>query len=440
MKQRSVHILLMLAAMLFAVISLGGCGGSSSSTTGGGGADDSSLTMSNVWQDKEAAQEVVNRLNSGDIFLLLTVRMETVEKKSNGSVTVMKYYDMVDSVFHDEDNPEVPYNAAEILAHYNSGDVIVLLNTDLELVNTVRADLGLPEEDADAFGDSGILEAYGLSCQRVDGLRNLFTYVVPKFGDLSSNDEIVPDESPEEDSTDENLPQSNDGQQEENEVIPEPFSMRELQIERWVRFLQWMGEMGVKALRNQASAAQIVAANQELSAIADAQTRTFDYTYNHTVNLVNFGGGNYTVSRTNTVSYTIYAAHSFASGKDYYIVTSENRTVPQFVAFFVEKDDWKRHCLWGYTRDFGVEQHIDDGNMGINDVALIRNTPSNLNQSKTYSDSTTWEVNGKVGVSKDGASAEVGGGFSHTNSLTWDVTEYRIVKPHSTEVECFQPS
>ena len=248
-----------------------------------GGTDDSSLTMSNVWQDKEAAQEVVNRLNSGDIFLLLTVRMETVEKKSNGSVTVMKYYDMVDSVFHDEDNPEVPYNAAEILAHYNSGDVIVLLNTDLELVNTVRADLGLPEEDADAFGDSGILEAYGLSCQRVDGLRNLFTYVVPKFGDLSSNDEIVPDESPEEDSTDENLPQSNEGQQEENEVIPEPFSMRELQIERWVRFLQWMGEMGVKALRNQASAAQIVAANQELSAIADAQTRTFDYTYNDTV-------------------------------------------------------------------------------------------------------------------------------------------------------------
>ena len=432
MKQRSFHALLMIAAMLFAVVSLGGCGGSSdpvgtNTDPGGGGNEDSSLTMSDVWQDKEAAQEVVNRLNSGDIFLLLTVRMEAVEKKSDGSVT-MKYYDVADSVFHDEVNPEVPYNAAEVRAHYNSGDVIVLLNTDLELVNTVRADLGLVSEDESNFGESGILEAYGLSCQRVDGLRNLFTYVVPKFGDLASQDELMPDEITEDDSTDEDLPQSDESQPEENEVIPEPFSMRELQIERWVRFLQWMGEMGVKALRNQASAAQIVAANQELSAIADAQTRTFDYTYNNTLNLSDWGGSQYTISRTNTVSYTIYSAHSFASGKDYYIVTSENRTVPKnFTDSYVEKDDWKHNFLWGYTRYFGVEQHIDDGNMGINDVALIRNTPSNLNQSKTYSDSTTWEVNGKVGVSKDGASAEVGGGFSHTNSLTWDVTEYKII-------------
>ncbi|MBQ6114545.1 MAG: hypothetical protein IJL11_04140, partial [Synergistaceae bacterium] len=177
MKHKSFTILLMLAAMMFAVISLGGCGGSSSSSNGGG-TEDSNLTMLDTWQDDEAAQEVVNRLTSGDVIKLIFLRMETIEKKSDGSVT-MKYYDMADSIYNDADNPEVPYNAAEVLARYNSEDVIVLMNADLELVNTVRSDLGLSEEDADTFGQSGILEAYGLACIKTDGLRNLFTYVVP---------------------------------------------------------------------------------------------------------------------------------------------------------------------------------------------------------------------------------------------------------------------
>ena len=100
--------------------------------------------------------------------------------------------------------------------------------------------------------------------------------------------------------------------------------MRELQIERWARFLQWMGKMGIEALRNENSATEIRATNEELAQIADAQTRTFDYTYKSTLNMANHGDGSYTISRTNTVSYTIYTAHSFASGKDYYIVKSEN--------------------------------------------------------------------------------------------------------------------
>ena len=99
MKRNTLYYWLMVAFIICVAMSLGGCGGSSNSFMGGWGQENVSLTMSEVWQDKEAAQEVVNRLNSGDVFLLLTVRMETIEKKSDDSVTVMKYYDMVDSVF-----------------------------------------------------------------------------------------------------------------------------------------------------------------------------------------------------------------------------------------------------------------------------------------------------------------------------------------------------
>ena len=162
----------------------------------GGGTEDSNLTMSDTWQDDEAAQEVVNRLTSGDVIKLIFLRMETIEKKSDGSVT-MKYYDMADSIYNDADNPEVPYNAAEVLARYNSEDVIVLMNADLELVNTVRSDLGLSEEDADTFGQSGILEAYGLACIKTDGLRNLFTYVVPRMGDIVASADILEGNNPE---------------------------------------------------------------------------------------------------------------------------------------------------------------------------------------------------------------------------------------------------
>ena len=65
--------------------------------------------------------------------------------------------------------------------------------------------------------------------------------------------------------------------------------------------------------------------------------------------------------------------------------------------------------------------------MGTSDVALYDSTPENLNETKTYSDSKTWNVSSKLGVSKDGISAEVGGGFSHTKDLSWEVTEYKIV-------------
>ena len=432
MKHKSFTILLMLAAMMFAVISLGGCGGSSSSSNGGG-TEDSNLTMSDTWQDDEAAQEVVNRLTSGDVIKLIFLRMETIEKKSDGSVT-MKYYDMADSIYNDADNPEVPYNAAEVLARYNSEDVIVLMNADLELVNTVRSDLGLSEEDADTFGQSGILEAYGLACIKTDGLRNLFTYVVPRMGDIVASADILEGNNPEIET--DSLESEDISEETKSEVAPKEYTMRDFQIDRWVNFIRWMGNVSVEALINTAFAAsyQVKAADDDFAKICDAQTKTFDFSYANvhtngpTFNNVHYSCTEFNRTRNNFVSVKIFTAHSFNSGKDFYIVESTNTTVPMnFVDTKIEYNGYYRNYLYGFTRNFGAEFHIDGGNMSTNDVALIHNAPANANITKTYSEGMSWSVNGKLGVNKDGASAEVGGGVTYSNSKTWTVSEYNIV-------------
>lgn len=445
MKRNIFYCWLMVAFVIFASVSLGGCGGSSNKRQSGGGQDDVNPTMSDVWQDEEAAKEVVNKLNSGDVFLLLTVRIEAIEKKSDDSV-MMKYYDMADSVFYDADNPEVPYNAAEVLEHYNSGDVIAIMNADLELVNTVRADLGLSSENADNFGESGILEAYGISCQRVNGLRNTFVYIVPSFGDMLSSDESGDPEKqaqgPESnDITD--LPDNQDSE-EKTEVIPEEYTARDFQIDRWVNFLKWMGQLGVMSLRNSAYASDYevrAAANDDLTKIADAQTYTFDFCYPSFNSSVSFGDYNFTYSRCRDsfVRVIIYSAHSFTSGKDFYVVESNTTTSPKNYQDVMVKDftcrghDYTRNVVYGYTKGADTEFNIDGGGMGTSDVALIRHEPANINPSTSYSEGMQWEINGKVGVNKDGPSAEIGGGVSFNKSKSWSVSEYTLINESMKE-------
>ena len=164
MKQRSFHVLLILAAMLFAVISLGGCGGSSSSLQNpDSGTDASDLSMYDVWNNGKAMDEVFDRLTSADLFKMFALRTEEISREADGSVT-MQHSDVFRYIVSNEEYPKVPYSKDELLAHYDSEDIIIIHQADQALVNTVRSDLGLSEEDADTFGRSGSLEIYSLAC------------------------------------------------------------------------------------------------------------------------------------------------------------------------------------------------------------------------------------------------------------------------------------
>ena len=452
MKHKSLCVRLMISAVIFAVISLGGCGGSSTSSVyedsskqeqGSGQAQEVSVSMSEVWQDEDSAAEVVDKLTSVDIFLLFTVRMETIEKKSDGSVT-MQYYDMTDSVLYDIDSPETPYSSAEVLARYNSGDVIVLMNADLDLVNTVRTDLGLVSEDAGNFGESGIFEAYALSCQRVNGLRNNFTYIVPHFGDMIASDtsDAVIEYSESSDIT-EDFPDAQNTSPDKAEIIAEPKTLRDFQIDRWTNFLKWLGNMGVMALRNSANASANTvraAANSDLTSIANAQTHTFDFSYPTFNSTWTIGDYKFSVPRTRNsfVNVTIYSAHSFTSGKDYYVVESITTTVPKdFHDRRLEFNDrghyTYRNVLYGFTRKASTEHLIDGGSMDVSDIALIRNAPASLNPQTSYSEGMEWGINGSVGIGKDGPSAEVGGSVTFTKSKSWSVSEYSLINDCMTD-------
>lgn len=437
MKQRSISVLLMFAAMLFAVVSLGGCGGSSSSTTGGGGADDSSLTMNDVWDDKEAMHEVSNRLTSEDMFNLLAVRMEGIERKADGSVT-MQYFNTLRYAISDEEYPEVPYNKDELLAHYESGGIILIGSADQELVNTVLSDLGLSEEDTGTFGQSGSLEVYGLACIKTEEMRNLFVYVVPRMGDIIVSNDTSSEGfnlEPVNESTDIYLPETVSG--DNAEIEPKEYTMRDFQIDRWTNFFRWMGNIAVESLNNSAFAAsyQVRAADNDLASICDSQTKTFDFSYANVytsgpeMNRTHYSCTEFKRTRNNFVSVKIFSAHSFSTGKDYYIVESTTTTVPKnFGDTVITFDGFNFvNYLYGYTKKFGSEFHIDGGGMNTNDVGLIRNMPANVNNKTTHTEGMSWSINGHVGVNKEGVSAELGGGVSYESSKTWEVSEYTIV-------------
>ena len=348
----------------------------------------------------------------------------------------MQRFDMLRSIISNEEYPEVPYDKDELQARYDSGDIIVISDADQALVNRVRSDLGLSEEDADTFGQSGSLEIYGLACIKVDGLRNLFVYVVPRMGDIITSNDTSSDDvnlEPVTVSDDIDLPATSE---DKTEVAPKEYTIRDLQIDRWANFFKWLGNVALEAVNNSAFAAsyQVRAADNDLASICEAQTKTFDFSYAdvHT-NGPTFNGTHYSCTefkrtRSNFVSVKIFSAHSFNSGKDYYIVESNTTTVPKnFADIKIEYDGYYRNYLYGFTRNVGTEFHIDGGNMSTSDVALIHNAPANANITESYSEGMSWSINGKLGVNKDGPSAELGGGVTYSKSKTWTVSEYTIV-------------
>ena len=489
MKRNVFSILLFLVGLLFAALSIGGCGGSSSNLSSsiqeGGNpngevVDDAGLSMCDVWNNGEALDEVSARLTSEDIIKMIVLRTEEIVREDDGSIT-MQHFDVLRSILSDEEYPKIPYNKDELLAHYNSEDIIIIHKPDQELVNTVRSDLGLSGEDAGTFGQSGSLEVYGLACIKTDGLRNLFVYVVPKMGDITaSNDSSSEDFNIEPVSVSNNidLPEiaSEDivTSEDNAEVVQEEYTMRDFQLDRWANFFKWMGDLAVEAAKNYnfASSYKVQAADDELdieidiAAVCDAQSRTFDFSYaNIHADGPRFDGEHYSCTefmrtRNNFVSVKIFAIHSFNNGKDYYVVENTTRTEPKNFANKEFTSTEVRYCnyLYGFTDFVATDFYINDGDISPSDVKLREHVPDIKEITGTYrrpalawvldlyepdeSDTISqdlWDYelfiewlkrfadNNKFGVKKDGTSAKVNGLARYLlPKEQWTVNEYTI--------------
>ena len=446
MKHKSFYVWLMISVIVFAAVSLGGCGGSSNLAQESiyqETQEDVGVSMSYVWDDDAAQDEIFSQITSEDVAKLLGLRMVTIGKNDNGSI-ITQYFNMVEAILEGKEYPETAYSSAEILAHYESGDVIAIVSADMALVNTVRADLGLDEEDANKFGTSGKLEVYALSCQKVDGIRNLFVYAVPKMEDMFVSDmEQILSQDIEfgyETSAD-ILPDSQDETQEKAEELQYEYTMQAFQIRRWVNFIKWMGDMSVIAVNNAAFASEYkvrAAADGNLISMVDAQTEVFDLSYNneeYKFEKLFDGKYSYTFSRSrsNFVTVTIYPVHSFTNGKDYYIVQSSTATQPENIKnTLIEVDTYKRHLVCGYTKSITTEHFIDGGGTPVSDVTLSKHTPASIGENSSYSENIDWKINGNLGVKKDGTAVlSENAGFS--KNVSWSTSDYKIVNDCTKE-------
>ena len=226
----------------------------------------------------------------------------------------------------------------------------------------------------------------------------------------------------------------------ESKVVEE-YTMRDFQIERWVNFFKWIGDVAAESVNNAAFAAgyQVRTADNDLAAICDAQSKVFDFSYaNKHTNGPKFSGVHYECTefnrtRNNFVSVKIFAVHSFSNGKDYYIVENTAETEPKnFSDEMIEYNGYRRNYIYGFTSSIGTEFHIDGGEMSTSDVALIRNAPAVEKITESYSENISWPINGKLGVNKNGASVEISGEAIYSKSKTWAVSEYTILNS-STE-------
>ena len=251
MKQRMFCVWLAVTGIIFAALTLGGCGGSSSNN--GLSSIEDNVSMSKVWNDDEAMNEVISRLTSDDLVNIMFTRIEGIKQQDDGAVN-MQYFDTLKYAVSGEEYPEVPYDKDELLTHYESGDVILMFDAALDLINKVRTDLGLVSEDAGLIGPSGSLEVYGLACVRTDGMRNTFTYVVPRLEDIIASDDIAGVGNIQSESRDTNISADEEPEQDEQEddpeTAPKEYTMREFQIERVVRFFKWLGNMSMMAIEN----------------------------------------------------------------------------------------------------------------------------------------------------------------------------------------------
>ena len=211
-------------------------------------------------------------------------------------------------------------------------------------------------------------------------------------------------------------------------------------VERWRAFYEWCASLTDWAKEQEVTATAIevrAAADDDLTKISEAQSKTFEFPGNRD-NYSPWEGNEKKVNlrRRNTLNFNVYTCHSFRYGNDYYLVLASGTTIPQnfqdrtFRWYWPDGNSDILNYLSGYTGSFGFETYLMNSNwnsdLTVDDVALERHVPRNVNKSTTHNEGMSWNLGGEVGVNKDGPSAKISAGVSFNSSKSWVTTEYEI--------------
>ena len=435
MKHRIIYAWLMIA--LFAVVSFGGCGGSSDS--GIPPADvtaQSDISMQEAINSADVYQKIVDQLVSNDLIMrgLLGAKVYALIESDDGQIWTKNM------TLLEEDSVATLHDAYVLRRHYESEDVIVLIEPDIDFINKIRTDLGELPEDSSIVGDSGILDVYAMiRLQAGDALRS-YTYTVPTVDDIINSEGVSTEEEYSSESPDVAL--STDQTPGYVEDPGEEYSAVDFVAARWVNLYTWIAASSyyksVNPVSSQDINMQIMAsAVQNLTEASDCKSQTFDFSYNGlTATGITYPGWDNSVmafkrSRINSLGLDIYAAHSFQTGNDYYYIQSTASTTTQnYKSVNVSPTgSGTIPYLYGYTKYLGFEAWLDGATAGT--VTLVASNPSSLKGSPTsdgakYSATTSRNLTNWTGVKRYTSHYAIeGANYSH--ALNWTPYGYDIV-------------
>ena len=435
MNRKVFYAFIMIAALMFAAVSLGGCGG-------GGSKNFTHNNNSSEQSDAESEHGSTGMLSVRETDEFKALMAELEADGTMAKFNANKFYYFETDMLSSQDE------VAKLKEAYDKGHVITMFDADINDVNSLLETLDEIPEDESITGSSGMLEMFFITKRRDGEVLNTYEYVAP----YDSASRALHDEDTEADLTEVSSDSTgdysgynleSDGTDEKVNSDTDSYTRTDFLVDLWRDYFNWVANLPAADTESSVSDSssgsydEVRASVDDLTNIADSQTKTINFSYSGTqVDGIKFDGKTYncmkfTKDRTNTVSYVIYSAHSFSNGKDYYLIQANTSTVPKnfkdtYVYPFGE-DRYKFNYLYGYTWKIVAEQWIDDGSMSVDDVALIRNAPANVNKSTSHTEGMSWNISGKVGVNKDGVSAELGGGVQYSKSKTWTTTEYSIV-------------
>ncbi|MBQ3456375.1 MAG: BACON domain-containing protein [Synergistaceae bacterium] len=377
---------------------------------------------------------------------------------------------------------------AKLSADYESGDVIALYFPTPENINKLYEALGerpvypvtLPEDERTYPEIYAIAKRHGVKAEHyfayeVQGSKALLLAQITDI--ISSGDESSSVNS----SVD--LPVNVSATSEDSSMRQEYL----FQSKRYMNFIKWTILLDKRAAELDAGAvsamAQFKAAADSSANFLDMSSQNFDgdagyfqkkyqplykaqaitpgedpnalhpfSNYDDALNsneyMYNLGGYTYPnridINYDAGFSFTVYTAHNYSDGDDYYLFKSNAYTTPKNFKQYQTDIDQNWYANWGYTRTFGIKAYVPGAS--TSEVILRDNAPQTVNRNGSVTDGITTTItgtfgksqtiSGKLGFSGETPTGEIGGeitqsyetsnSVSYSHSQTWETKEWYL--------------
>ena len=426
-----------LMIVFFALVSFGGCGGSSNSNFAAPETvQESSVSMKEALSSEDVMQKVFDQIASDDLILigLAEARICVLSVSEDKNIWAQDL-----SVLEGDGIPAL-YDPNVLRRHYDSEDVILLEEADIDFINKIRNDLGEVAEDPKIVGSSGYLEVYAIARILNGSSYYTFTYTVPTTEDIISSEGLSSQQDSSQAQSLENILSYDVPVSDDDEAV---YTAVDFVADRWVTLFAWVSMFGIRRFfKEELDASAVFSAAASLSETTDKnnttdeQNHTFDFSYHGlpaegiTYDDWNKSATAFTMSRKNQLTLQVYSAHSFQNGNDYYFVKADTSTTPNNYKNTSVSPTGRSFTqyMYGYTKYLGFEAWLEGST--ADNVTLAASNPENLKgipgyNGARYFATTSYNINGWAGVKQyQGPYALNGASYSNTQywyTYGWDM-------------------